>query len=51
MKRQRNLFGLLALALAFVSADCMAGLLDGLGLDSAVSQEETNYTCTPVPAA
>lgn len=51
MKQQRNLFGLMVLAMALVSADCLAGLLDGLGLDSAVAQEETNYTCTPVPAA
>ena len=25
------------------------GLTDGLGLDSAVSQEELNYTCKPLP--
>ena len=51
MKRQRNLFGLTVLALAFVGADCVAGLLDGLGLDSAATKEETNSTCVPVPPA
>jgi hypothetical protein len=49
MKRQRSLFWLTALALAFIGADCLAGLLDGLGLDSSVSKEETKYTCTPAP--
>lgn len=24
-------------------------ILDGMGLDSTISQEETNYTCTPLP--
>ena len=49
MKRQRNLLGLVAMALSLVGAEALAGLLDGLGLDSAVSKEETKYTCTPAP--
>jgi hypothetical protein len=50
MKRQRNSIWLVAVALAFFVVDSTAGLLDGLGLESSVSKEESNYTCTPAPA-
>jgi len=35
----------------WIGGDLPAGLLDGLGLDSPVANEETKYTCTPLPPA
>jgi hypothetical protein len=38
-----------AVVFGWLASDLSAGLLDGLGLDSEVSREETKYTCVPKP--
>ncbi|MBN2451798.1 MAG: DUF4159 domain-containing protein, partial [Lentisphaeria bacterium] len=50
MNRMRHTAICAALCLCWLAADMAAGLLDGLGLDSAVAKEELNYTCVPKPA-
>ncbi|MCK5803782.1 MAG: DUF4159 domain-containing protein [Lentisphaeria bacterium] len=51
MKTTKQTFCCTALAFLWCACDLSGGLLDGLGLDSTVSKEETNYTCTPAPQA
>lgn len=40
-----------SLGLLWVATDVLGGMLDGLGLDSVVAQEETKYTCVAKPPA
>ncbi|OGV62684.1 MAG: hypothetical protein A3K19_30995 [Lentisphaerae bacterium RIFOXYB12_FULL_65_16] len=49
MKTSWRRWMILVAAVAWGAGDITAGLLDGLGLDSPVSREETKYTCTPLP--
>ncbi|OGV62044.1 MAG: hypothetical protein A3K19_27525 [Lentisphaerae bacterium RIFOXYB12_FULL_65_16] len=49
MKTSWRRVAILIAAGGWGAADLTAGLLDGLGLDSPVSREETKFTCTPLP--
>lgn len=42
----KTILAIVSLLFSFVS---FSGVLDGLGLDSAVSKEETSFTCVPAP--